>query len=310
MLDVINITAPIFLLILAGYLGVRFAILPKEALPGMSRFVLYYALPALIFSKLINMQVSDVIKPQFLLVYGLGGLLTMALTILASRLIFKDKWQLAGIRGMGAAMPNSVFIGFPILLQLFEHPPVAAFSMALLVENLLLMPLALLFIEGTSVQSSTRQTAMGKTLLKRCLRNPIIIAVFAAMFGMAVELQLPMVIARSLDMLTAGAAAVALVIIGGSLVGCSVRDNLGQIALVSLSKLLMFPLVVSALLLLTPELSHEHKLALLIFSAMPMFSIYPIIGNEYGEGRFCASSLLLTTIVSFISISLLLHIIV
>lgn len=310
MLDVINITAPIFFLISLGYLGVKFAILPGASLPGLSRFVLYYALPALVFSNLLKLEFSNLINPTYLLVYGLGGLITMGLMIIASRFMFKDRWQSAGVRGIGAALPNSVLIGFPILLQFFDNPPVAAFTMALLVENLLLLPIALIFIEISQGESGKQTGAASQSVLKRCLTHPIILSVFAAMIAMTVDLHLPDFIARSLDMLTAGAASVALVVIGGSLVGVSIVGNIRKIMAVALAKLLVFPALVFVLLLFMPAISHELKVAVLIFSAMPMFSIYPIIGNNYDEGQFCASALFVTTLLSFFTVNLLLSLLI
>jgi hypothetical protein len=39
-------------------------------------------------------------------------------------------------------------------------------------------------------------------------------------------------------------------------------------------------------------------------AAMPMMSIYPIIGGNYGYRNLCASILLVTTVLSFVTISL------
>ena len=49
MLAIVSITTPIFLLIALGYLAVRWRILPYEAIPGLGRFVLYFAMPGLFY---------------------------------------------------------------------------------------------------------------------------------------------------------------------------------------------------------------------------------------------------------------------
>ena len=306
MFDVLNITAPIFLLIFLGYIGVRFRLLPKESLPGLSRFVLYYALPALIFSKLLSMNVKDVINPQYLLAYSVGGLVAMSVGIVGSRVIFKDGWEVAGIRGIGSALPNSVFIGFPILLQFFDSPPVQALTMVLLVENIVLLPVGLIFVETFVGKRGTTEASIWGKVLQRIFTNPIILAVFAGIVGMLVDFSLPVMVTRSFDMLAAGAAGIALVIIGGSLVGVTIRGSIGKMLLVAVTKLLVFPLTVLALLQLMPALPYDLKVAVIVFSAMPMFSIYPIIGSEYGESSSCASTLLVTTVLSFFTLSVLL----
>jgi predicted permease len=49
MLDVLRVTFPFFALVLCGYLAARRQMLPFEAIPGLNGFVLYFALPCMLF---------------------------------------------------------------------------------------------------------------------------------------------------------------------------------------------------------------------------------------------------------------------
>ncbi len=42
-------TLPFFALVLCGYLAARRAVLPLSAIPGLNTFVLYFALPCMLF---------------------------------------------------------------------------------------------------------------------------------------------------------------------------------------------------------------------------------------------------------------------
>jgi len=48
-LAIFYVTAPFFALILCGYLAARFRLLPENAVPALNTFVLYFALPCLLF---------------------------------------------------------------------------------------------------------------------------------------------------------------------------------------------------------------------------------------------------------------------
>lgn len=304
---VLNITAPIFFLILLGYLAVRFKLLPALSLPGLSRFVLYLALPALVFTKLLSMDLGKSINLSYMVVYALGGLATISAAILASHWLFKDNWVASGVRGLGATMPNSAFIGFPVLLQFFQHAPTQAFAMSIMVENIILMPVGLIFVEAMYGKNSPNGTGVVLPIIKRVGSNPIILSVFAGLIGSSIGFSLPVFASRGLEMLALASAPVALIVIGGSLVGVSIKGNLRQISLVAIGKLVFFPFVVITLLSFTPNLSSELKTAVIVFSAVPMFSIYPIIGDKYGERSFCASTLLITTVASFFTLSIILR---
>ena len=43
----------------------------------------------------------------------------------------------------------------------------------------------------------------------------------------------------------------------------------------------------------------------MIFAGVPMLSIYPIIGQRYGMESLCAAAMVATTVISFITISLM-----
>lgn len=304
--SVLNITSPIFFLILVGYLGVRQGLIPKESLLGLSRFVLYFALPSLVFTKVLSMDLGQVINPQYMAIYAVSGIGAFCFTVVVSRVLFKDKWDMAGIRGMGSSMPNSSFIGLPVLLQLFGHAPTQAFAMAVMVENIVLMPVGLIFIE-TALGHKQSRGGVFLSVAKRVITNPIILAVSLGVIGSLVDLSLPVFIARGLDMLAASSVAAALIVIGGSLVGVSVKGNVRKMSVVAFSKLFVFPSLAVILVSSLPPMSHELRLSVILFSAVPMFSIYPIIGGQYGERSFCASTLLITTVLSFVTLSLLLH---
>ena len=66
MLAILAITTPIFLLIALGYLLVRVKLVPQAAIGGMGTFVVYLALPALLFKALSSRPVSDVYNSHYL----------------------------------------------------------------------------------------------------------------------------------------------------------------------------------------------------------------------------------------------------
>ena len=49
MLSVLLITFPFFALVLCGYLAARRGVLPQPAIPGLNAFVLYFALPCMLY---------------------------------------------------------------------------------------------------------------------------------------------------------------------------------------------------------------------------------------------------------------------
>ncbi|QRV22849.1 AEC family transporter [Marinomonas foliarum] len=304
---VINITAPIFFLIFVGFICVRYSFLPQAAIPGLSRFVLYLALPALIFMKLSSMELKEVLHFDYLAVYAASGLATFFIIVFLSWRLLKSSLVDAGVRGVGATMSNSAFIGFPILLQFFDDSLTQAFVMSLMIENIIFLPICLIFIETVLGKGESNGKGLFIVVLKRISTNPLLIALAAGLVFSIFELSLPNFVGKGFDLLAASASAAALIVIGGSLVGVSIKGQLSPILLVAVGKLVLFPVIVTLLLLLVPNMAEELKIAVIIFASVSMFSSYPIVCGEYGARSFCASTLLITTVMSFFTLSVLLR---
>ncbi|MBR9885692.1 MAG: AEC family transporter, partial [Oceanospirillales bacterium] len=309
MLAVLSITAPIFILIAIGYAAVKSGLMAQEVIPGLGRFVLYFTLPALLFSTLSRMEFSAVIEPNFLAVYGIGSLAALLGGIAFQRWVLKNSLVESGVKGIGMSIPNSAFIGFPVLLQVFDPPLTQAFAMALMVENILILPLALFITEYGARKQDDSLIGVWRSVFTRVFRNPIILSIFAGLLASALALPIPDVLVQSLDMLSRASAATALFVIGASLVGNQLRGNVVAIGSVVTGKLLVHPLLIALLLWFWPDFDNRLEIAVLILSAMPMMGVFPIIGSNYGMRNICASILLVTTALSFVTLTLLLGVV-
>ena len=83
-LAIFNVTVPFFALVLCGYLAARGRRLPLAAVGPLNSFVLYFALPALLFRFVANSPFRQIANTPMFLAYGLAGLLVFALAAVAS----------------------------------------------------------------------------------------------------------------------------------------------------------------------------------------------------------------------------------
>lgn len=97
---------PVFGLILAGYLAGRSRVMGPNAGDGLSRFVIWLALPALLFDIVANARLADLWRPGFIAVFGLSGLITLALAVAVSRFNGRNCLVDAVIEGSNASYPN------------------------------------------------------------------------------------------------------------------------------------------------------------------------------------------------------------
>jgi malonate transporter len=305
-LDILLKTAPIFCLIGLGFAAVKYQLMPQEALQGLGRFVLYFTLPALIFSTLIHMDLTEIFEPDFLIMYGAGSVLAFALGALTARFVSKNDLTGCGVKGLGWSVSNSAFFGLPVLLLVLPEPATVAFSMGLIIENLIVFPIGLITIElGQGTQGGRSVWHIWGTVIKRVIKNPLIIAISAGFLGSALHIRPPEFLDTTFSMLAGASATTALFVIGGSLVGTTLKGSVVDISSVIGGKLFLHPLCVALASFLVPGIDPQFRLAAILMAAMPMMSIYPIIGGNYGYRSLCASILMGATLGSFITIAMI-----
>ena len=120
MQSILSVTVPFFALVLCGYLAARQHVLPESAIPGLNAYVLYFALPCMLFRFGAGTPIFDLLNPVVLAVYLAAALLIVFFTIavtLSERVHLKD----AAFGALVAAFPNTGFMGVPLLVALLGN---------------------------------------------------------------------------------------------------------------------------------------------------------------------------------------------
>ena len=81
MTPILAVTVPFFALVLCGYLAARRHVLPESAIPGLNTFVLYFALPCLLFRLGSRTPIVELLNPSMLGVYMSAAGLIVFFTI-------------------------------------------------------------------------------------------------------------------------------------------------------------------------------------------------------------------------------------
>jgi predicted permease len=203
---------------------------------------------------------------------------------------------------MGAGCPNSGFVGAPLMLLLFPDIAGLILAMNMLVENVVIVPLALAIMEA----SKGGGLNIGKVLIG-VLRRPMVIGLLLGLVVSIIGMPMPGPVDRLVSMVAGSAAALALVVIGGSLAGLAVKGNIGLAAQISLAKLVVHPLAtVGAVIVfgaLGLGLTGDLRTAVILSAAIPMFTIYTVLAQEAGHEGLASLTLLIATVASFVTLN-------
>jgi len=304
--DVVQILGPIFILIFIGYVSVSKGFLQQPDIAGLGKFVIRIALPATIFLGVANSDLSDLVQPWFFAIYGISSLTVYFLSLVVFRHILKDSLAGSSIKSLGSSFSNSGFIGLPLLLQFFDDPPMIAFAMIVLFENLVMMPLSLAVLEYSQRDKSKGSVKTFAAIGSQLIKSPLILAIIAGAFLVILGVPIPEIATNTISIASKATAGAGLIFIGGTIAGAELKQNYRDMILVAFFKLILLPTTVWIGIWLAPTLDSKLTISLILFSAAPMITVYPIIGSKFGFATFCSATLLLTTILSCISLMSLL----
>ncbi len=307
MLDILSITGTIFVVIAAGYLSVRLGIFSSSEMGTLGKFVVNFALPALIFRAVSTRAIGEIAELGYLSAVLIGSLSVFAFGYIWSRGVAGENASSSTFSGMGMSCANSGFVGFPILLIALPDIASKALALNMIVENLVMIPLVLVMAEF-SRKIDMLGVQMARQIAWRITRNPIVIALVLGLAVSASGLTMPAVIERPIDMFASASAAVSLAVIGGTLAGVPLREFKAPVLRISAGKLILHPLAVGLSLfgmtLIGFEVEDEQLVAAaIILASTPVMSIYPILAQRYGEERTASVAMLFMTAASFLTTS-------
>jgi len=304
MLSTLTAVLPIFSLIFAGWLARRLGVVGPHASAELNRFVVYLALPALLFDVVAHAQWSDLWQPHFIAAFGIGAALVFCLTI-AVRLHGRRHLVDAAIDGLNAGYGNTGFVGFPLAVVALGRDALAPTLIATIITVCILFAIAIVLIE-TGLQTEKRRSHVIIKVGRSLLCNPLLIAPALGALVPFAGLSVPGPAENFLKLLGGAASPCALVALGLFLAAKreASGQEIGSAALLVGFKLVLQPVVTwvmaTAVFGLSPLLTHTAVL----LAALPTGTGPFMLAEFYQrEANMTSRVILASTVVSVVTLS-------
>ena len=316
MLHILQVTFPFFALVLLGFVATRRGLLPLAAISGLNAFVLFFALPCMLFRFGARTPLAQLLDLRLAAVHLLASLLIIGFTVALTRRGSMG-WNDAAFGALVAAFPNSGFMGVPLLVALLGAQAAGPVIVTLVLDLVLASSLciALSRLDSTGLQGA--EVAALKAL-RGVATNPMPWSILLGALASGTGWQLPTPLMQTVNLLADAASPVALFTIGAVLArsqmesleglargqAVAVGDWAGVVAI----KLVLHPLLVGGLgwaaiqagLALDP---FTLTVAVLV-AALPSASNVSLLAERFGadNGRI-ARIILWSTAIAFFSFS-------
>jgi len=303
-MNIINTIIPIFSIITLGWF-VRFkGFIQPEFLGPANRLVYYLAIPAMIFHAIAKAS----LKANF-------DVTVLLITLLSVLIVFAVAWCVGlfwGIRqgALGTFIQASFHgnLGYIGLAVAFYSLGNDGFVRASIIAGFTMILQNFLSVVALQWNSDDISAPENKgAVVLRVLGNPVILSAFAGILFSFSGLRLPMVMDRSLKILSGLALPMALLLIGASLSFKLMQSRIFQLFSSSFLKLILLP-GLGVILYRVFHIDPQGYLPGLILLASPTATLTYIMAKEMnGDEDFAVAALSICTMLSAVTFSLWLH---
>lgn len=309
--EILDLAMPFFGLILLGVLASRIWRHGEEGLAWLNIFLIYFALPALIFLIIAKAPFDQLLNWPY--VSATSGVTVFAFiaVVMMSRWLFGTPLKTATLQGTAGSYGNVGYMGLPLSVAFFG--PDAVVPAALVFCFDCTVQFVLTAVLATLAHERNEEAHWGEVslrIVKQVAAHPFIVATALGVVASAVKLELAGGVATILDMLMRSAGPTALFALGVT-VGMRKFAGLGRdVPLVAGMKVLVQPLLTYAVVGLVPGVDSTWLHVAVMMAALPTASNAFILASQYKiyvEGA--STAVIVTTALSAITVPLLIYVI-
>jgi predicted permease len=288
--------------------------LPFEAIPGLNGFVLFFALPCMLFRFGANTPIAQLLDAGAFFMYLFCALVMVAFVVAIS-LNKRFGWNDAAFGALVGAFPNTGFMGVPLLVALLGSAAAGPAIVTIVIDMVITTSLCIARsrLDGAG-QKGVGQAA--KNALLGVVKYPMPWAILLGTLFSAFQIDLPGPVDKTVALLGDAASPVALFTIGAVLARSQKIAHHAQhgpltwqdYVPVALIKLLLHPVLVlvvglAAISMGVPIDAFALKVMVLV-AALPSASNVAMLSERFGadNGRI-ARIILVSTAAAFLTFS-------
>lgn len=309
MSDILNLAMPFFGLILLGVFAARRWQGGEQGLAWLNIFLVYFALPALIFLVVSEAPFEELVNWPFVTATTSVTFVAFVIVMVLSRMLFRTEFKTAVLQGTSGSYGNVGYMGLPLAVAFFG--PQAAVPAALVFCfdcALQFVMTAFLVTLANEREEEAHWGAVALRIARQVGTHPFIVATVFGIIGSALEFKAPGALGTTLEMLMKAAGPTALFALGVS-VGMRRFAGVGpDLILVAAMKVLVQPVLAFFVVSMVPGTPPMWLHVAVMMAALPTASNAFILAHQYKayvEGA--STAVIVTTALSAAIIPLLVY---
>lgn len=296
----LNVTLPIFLTIVIGYLLKQIKLLNDGFVKTLNKFNFDITLPALIFLDLYEADFYKVWDTKYV-VFCFVVTLVCIFVILGLTLIFGKDKSLTGEFVQASYRGSAAVLGLALIQNIYGSTTIAPLMIIGSVPLYNVLAVVILSLTRPDTKGLDKKALL--KALKGVITNPVLIGIALGMIASLLRLELPLIATRTLSNLAVLATPLALIGLGAGFEGKAALHLMKPILLASAIRLIVqcavfLPLAVHI------GFSGEKIISLLVMLGAPTTpSCYIMAKNMGHKGDLTSGAVVMTTLLSALTLT-------
>lgn len=293
--SLINLQGMLFLLVAAGVILRKLGILPDSAKQVLTDLVIDLILPCNIISSFLIEFNLDILK-GFAIILLIATLIQFGCLIIANTFYNKEPDRRKKVLQYGTVCSNAGFMGNPIAEGVYGAEGLMYASIFLVPQRIVMWSAGVSYF----TESPDR-----KTVVKKVLTHPCIVAVYIGLFFMITQISMPVFLENTIRNVGGCTTAVSMILIGTILAEVKAGSILDKgILKYTLIRLFFIPFLVFIFCRLFPVRPMISGVSVLL-TGMPAGSTTAILAAKYDSDYiFATKCVVVTTLLSLVTIPL------
>jgi len=289
-----------------GFIAGKYMSKDRRGIEWFNIFVVYFALPPLVFQTVASAPIEQLTNWPFILATTFSSYSIFILVFAVAVVILKKQVGEAAVQGAAASYGNIGYMGLPLTVAALG--PSAAVPAALIFcfdSTLQYTLVPLLNSLGKSTKTSLAVTLA--RIFRQVFLHPFIIATILGAIVSVFAINLPQPVDTLLDFLAQAAAPAALFILGVTVAYQPLAGIGREFPFIVIAKTILHPLLVVVVLSLMGGFDPLWVGVAVLMASLPTAATVFVMAVQYDtyvEGA--SSAILITTAISFITVTLVL----
>lgn len=283
--------APIFLLMLLGYVFKCLKVADKKGFDLINKLVFKAFLPTLLFYNIYKTETASVFDPK-LVVFSVIGILCVFIVGYFTVLVITKENPKRGVMLQGFFRTNFAILGIPLVSYICGEQArgLASLMVAIIVPmfNILAVIALERFRDGSEKLNILN-------LLKGMAKNPLIIGCVIGLIFLGLDIKLPYVIEKSVSDISSIATPLAIIALGAGFEFSGIKGYAKEISIVILARLVVIPVIVIACAVLCGFSGEALACLLITFGGPIAVSSFSMAQQMDGDEKLAAQIIVISS---------------